>query len=252
MLTCGHLFRESRGKAPISIEIFEQGRPIKVAGTLIDFRADEVDIGLVSFKTPCPVSVARLLPKGVTLQERLPVFSIGCDGGANPTRRDSQITKLNRYLGPSNIETAGAPVQGRSGGGLFDAQGQLIGVCYAADQELNEGLYSGPDVVYAQLERLGLKRLYDRAQDRPNEAAPVRTASYDNDGFPRQPRGLTASQMTDAMPSQANGQSMGRREIIAIVREPGKQELVLSIPNAPAPLMDMLQNHGVVQNTGAR
>ncbi len=54
----------------------------------------------------------------------------------------------NRYLGPSNVEVALAPTQGRSGGGLFDAENRLIGVCFAADNDYDEGLYSGPDVVY--------------------------------------------------------------------------------------------------------
>ena len=37
----------------------------------------------------------------------------------HPTYPEVQeaLTKLNRYLGPANVETAGAPVQGRSGGG---------------------------------------------------------------------------------------------------------------------------------------
>lgn len=102
-------------------------------------------MGLITFRKPGPVSVVRLLPKSAKLQEREPVFSCGCDRGADPTRRDTQITKLNRYLGPTNIEIAGAPVQGRSGGGLFDVQGRLIGVCFAADNELDEGRL-GPDV----------------------------------------------------------------------------------------------------------
>jgi hypothetical protein len=78
-------------------------------------------------------------------------------------------------LGPSNVEVAKAPVQGRSGGGLFNQAGQLIGVCYAADKELDEGLYSGPEVVYAQLARLGLTRLYSEPSSTNDSTANVAT-----------------------------------------------------------------------------
>jgi hypothetical protein len=144
----------------IIVEAPINGQLGQFAGTVIDYKCDETDIGLLSFKTEIQVPVAKLLPRGTALREGESVASFGCDGGADPTRRDSQITKLNRYMGPSNVEVATAPVQGRSGGGLFNQSGQLIGVCYAADKELDEGLYSGPEVVYEQLSRLGLTRLY--------------------------------------------------------------------------------------------
>jgi len=69
-------------------------------------------------------------------------------------------SKLNRYQGPANIEIAGAPVQGRSGGGLFDRKGRLIGVCIAADTELDEGLFLGPESFYSELEKQGLGYLF--------------------------------------------------------------------------------------------
>jgi hypothetical protein len=99
------------------------------------------------------------------LNEGDAVYSWGCDHGNNPSRRDSRITKLNRYLGAPNVEVYGAPVQGRSGGGLFNSRGELIGVCYAADNELNEGLYNAPEVVYQQLMRLGLNRLFTHPEE---------------------------------------------------------------------------------------
>jgi thiol-disulfide isomerase/thioredoxin len=160
VITCGHLFRDLKPTTRIIVEAPVNGQLGQFAGTVIDYKCDETDIGLLSFKVGFDVAVARLLPRGTALREGESVASLGCDGGADPTRCDSHITKLNRYLGPSNVEVAKAPVQGRSGGGLFNQAGQLIGVCYAADKELDEGLYSGPEVVYSQLARLGLTRLY--------------------------------------------------------------------------------------------
>jgi S1-C subfamily serine protease len=161
VLTCGHLFRHSEGQRPMTVEIFEEGEAIPLPAILFDFRNDEVDLGLVKFQMPCAVSKVPILPKGEKLHEQDSVFSIGCDGGEGPSRSDSVITKLNRFLGPSNVEIAGAPVQGRSGGGLFDARGRLIGVCIAADNDLDEGLFVGPDAIYAQLEKHRLNRLFE-------------------------------------------------------------------------------------------
>lgn len=161
VLTCGHLFQHSEGQRPMTVEIFEDGEAIPLPAILFDFRNDEVDLGLVKFHIPCAVSKVPVLPKGEKLHEQDSVFSIGCDGGEGPSRSDSVITKLNRFLGPSNVEIAGAPVQGRSGGGLFDARGRLIGVCIAADNDLDEGLFVGPDAIYAQLEKHRLNRLFE-------------------------------------------------------------------------------------------
>lgn len=160
VLTCGHLFRDTQGRAPIVVETFFHGSPRTYRATMIDFQADETDIGLISFRTEGPVPVARLINHTVKLSEGEEVFSWGCDRGAPPSRRDSRISKLNRYMGSPNVEVHGAPVQGRSGGGLFNRAGELIGVCYAADNELDEGLYNAPEVVYQQLTRLGLRRLF--------------------------------------------------------------------------------------------
>jgi hypothetical protein len=82
---------------------------------------------------------------------------------------------MNRYLGAPNIETSGAPVQGRSGGGLFNDQGELVGVCYAADGQLDEGLYCGTEVLYEQISKLGLERLIE-PKSSAGEVAPSKLA----------------------------------------------------------------------------
>lgn len=198
VITCGHLFRDMKPSTRIIVEAPVNGQLGQFAGTVIDYQCDETDIGLLSFKVGVEVPVAKLLPRGTALREGESVASFGCDGGADPTRRDSQITKLNRYLGPSNVEVAKAPVQGRSGGGLFNQAGQLIGVCYAADKELDEGLYSGPEVVYAQLARLGLTRLY--AEPSPANDSP--TSNVANNLIAR--TGQPNPNMTTASPQSGN------------------------------------------------
>ena len=68
------------------------------------------------------------------------MFSIGCDHGADPSVLRGRLKQVNKYLGPENITVQGRPTEGRSGGGLFSYDGKLIGVCNAADPEIDEGL----------------------------------------------------------------------------------------------------------------
>ena len=159
VLTCGHLFRDRTPKSIITVERFENGTPVKYRAELIDYQIEDVDIGLLLFHPNQYVPVAQVAQHVENLAQGDPVYSMGCDHGQAPSRRDSQVTKLNRYLGSANIETAGAPVQGRSGGGLFNRRGELVGVCFAADTQLDEGLYCGTPVVHEQLKKLGLLKL---------------------------------------------------------------------------------------------
>ena len=159
VLTCGHLFRDRTPKSIITVEHFENGTPVKYRAELIDYQIEDVDIGLLLFHPNQYVPVAQVAQHVENLAQGDPVYSMGCDHGQAPSRRDSQVTKLNRYLGSANIETAGAPVQGRSGGGLFNRRGELVGVCFAADTQLDEGLYCGISVVHEQLKKLGLLKL---------------------------------------------------------------------------------------------
>ena len=49
---------------------------------------------------------------------------------------------------------------GRSGGGLFDASGELVGVCYGADAQGDEGFYAKLISIHAELDKLGLTEIY--------------------------------------------------------------------------------------------
>jgi thiol-disulfide isomerase/thioredoxin len=159
ILTCGHLFRDSQGKGTIEVTLFRAGaQGAEPTGTveaqLIDYDLDR-DLALVCFQTT-GVAFAPLAPRGTALAINTPATSVGCGHGANPTPWETHITAVNRYQGHPNVEAARAPEEGRSGGGLFNPAGQLIGVCYAADHQGNEGLYASLDSIYQKLDALQL------------------------------------------------------------------------------------------------
>lgn len=156
VLTCGHLFRNWNKSSVVYVERFESGVPVRYQASLVDYQIDDIDIGVLVINPGKVVPSARVAQQADLLREGDLVFSLGCDHGDLPSRRDSRVTKLNRYMGSANIETAGAPVQGRSGGGLFNSNGELLGVCFAADAQLDEGLYCGTRSVLDRLQKLGI------------------------------------------------------------------------------------------------
>lgn len=182
VVTCAHLFRGPDGKpidpaGKISIELFDTATGAvrvseKVEGQLISHDFD-ADVALVAIRPSVAVPSSRVAASPGDLQVGAPARSVGCDLGADPTVRESQIVDLNRYDGAPNIEASGAPVQGRSGGGLFNAAGELIGVCNFADEPSNEGIYAGLASIHAQLDRIGLTDLY-----RNPAATPAAEASF--------------------------------------------------------------------------
>lgn len=142
ILTCGHVFRGLTKNGSIEVDVFDDGEFKRYAGRLIKYDM-KADVGLMSIETKTPLPAISLAAAKDAPQIGDAIFSIGCGGGANPTRMAGKVTTLNRYIGPDNLECSGTPKQGRSGGGLFDADNRLIGVCFAADPPRKCGLYAG-------------------------------------------------------------------------------------------------------------
>jgi thiol-disulfide isomerase/thioredoxin len=159
VLTCAHLFRDSHGKGRIEADLFGPHAAEHVAGQMIHYDLDR-DVALLSIHAPGPVTVARVAPGGFQPAKGARVFTVGCNNGDPPTLRQSHITSLDKFGGTHNVEVAGLPVQGRSGGGVFTSDGRLIGVCNAAVPGDNEGLYAALAEVHAELDYADLAYVY--------------------------------------------------------------------------------------------
>ena len=165
VLTCGHLFRTSEGKGTITVTTFQAGAAgatpgASYIGHLIEFDLER-DLALVSLRPTAPVgSVTIAGVNARRVMESTPVTSVGCSHGEDPTAIDSRVSAVDRFEGTPNVEVAGAPVEGRSGGGLFNAAGQLVGVCYAAEPQADEGLYVSLPAIYRKLDSLNLSMIY--------------------------------------------------------------------------------------------
>lgn len=183
VVTCGHVFRDANGKGEITAEYgFANGQRKTAAGELVFYDADARDIGLVAIRTSDRIVPVPIAGRDSNIDRGLDIFSIGCDHGEDPTIRRSRIKNRAAYDGAIKYDIYGRPVDGRSGGGLFTADGEFIGVCNAAVVEVDEGIYTALDTVYWQLAKVNLDHLFttdnrvaqlQQSSNLPSARAPV-------------------------------------------------------------------------------
>jgi len=229
ILTCGHIFRDSAGKGTIHVDMFAPGAPRDLPGRLITYDL-KTDLALVMINPPGEVTIAPVAAVDYQAQVGQEVVTVGCDNGTDPTVRHSQVAAVNKYVGPPNIEVAGMPTEGRSGGGLFTADGRVIGVCNAADPEDNEGLFSALPSIQSQLADQGLAFVYE-------SAAPV---------------GATENSLVGDVPEMPSEMPQVRpaRAITTSVTAPTAIEGTGTDPNAAAPLVTLPSPGAVATQPG--
>ncbi|MEW4488978.1 thioredoxin domain-containing protein [Thalassoglobus sp. JC818] len=250
ILTCGHIFRNFQQDSKIEVDFIRDGKSIEHVATVEKFDT-ESDLGIIVVNTDqaMPVAPIAMLPHTPDIGDS--VSGIGCSAGDLPTRNDIQITAIDRYEGPNNIECTGLPVQGRSGGGLFNRNGEVVGVCIAADRERERGLYSGLHAVHQILDECHLAHLYQPVkQDSPaiqladsaplsnglNQAQPMPSEFAFSDSQPmahmpnNAPTAPVALQQTNpaatpsSTPSRPVDLQAGRQEVVVIIRDPSNPE----------------------------
>ncbi|MEZ6057187.1 MAG: thioredoxin domain-containing protein [Planctomycetaceae bacterium] len=160
IVTCGHIFRGITEDSKIEVDLFLGGQKQTVVGRVVDYSVED-EIGVIEIPSADVLPTVRIASVQSLPRARDRVQSIGCDGGALPTALPIEVTSIDRYEGASTIECTGVPVQGRSGGGLFNLDGELIGVCFAADPVGKLGIYTGLTVVHDTLRQNGMARLFE-------------------------------------------------------------------------------------------
>jgi S1-C subfamily serine protease len=247
IITCGHIFRDSQGQGRISVDLFHP-QPRTVEGKLLEYDLKR-DIALITISAGPGLTTAAVAPEGLQLQKGDAAFSIGCDRGQDPSLRPTQISGLNRYQGPPNVEAKGQPVDGRSGGGLFSRDGHLIGVCNAADPADDEGIYAAMGTIHWQLAKVGLEQLYKQnapadlmAEENPINEAASRLAEVGRDV----PEFSSRNAAPAAVASASTNAGAGDTEIICIVRSksnPSAKGQVIHIAHASPELLKQLASN---------
>lgn len=162
ILTCWHIFRGFSQSDTIKIDVFPHGpdsKPKTFPGHFIQGK-EKADVALVGITGCSMMPVSPISPETAFPQPEDVVVSVGCGKGRpDPTKLQHRVTRLNPFVGADTIECTGRPVIGRSGGGLFNAAGQVVGVCFAQERERARGVYAGPREVHALLQEAGFGAL---------------------------------------------------------------------------------------------
>ena len=253
VLTCGHVFRDSKGRGKISAEYGFLDSVSKTAcGELIFYDADERDIGLVAIQTDGSLQPVAIANANYLVSNADSIFSIGCDHGQRPSIRRSKIVGTAKYDGVNKVEIVGRPVNGRSGGGLFTTNGDLIGVCNAAVVDSDEGVYVALDTIHWQFDQANLAHLFrNQATPASDVAAVVKSdlevrPRRDFDSIPvRNP--LADSRPVSNSPNRSNtvkADDQNETELIIVMRRKGELEseswtVANPDPNLVAHLRDM-------------
>ncbi len=211
VLTCGHVLREAARKDSVLVDVFHPRGSRSERGRIVDFDLHR-DIGLITFQTNRPVTTIPLAAANVKIMPGDRIVSIGCDHGQPPTIQPSHVMAINSFVGPKNLQVAGQPAVGRSGGGLYNRDGHLVGVCNFADPTDRAGLYAAVELAHKVIEKSGWQ-------------------------FSGAPPAAELSSNTNLI---ARGQqSPADTEVICIVRRNGKEEVIV-IKNASPNLLQQL------------
>ncbi len=123
ILTAGHVIERTGVGNSVSIDFFGTGKTMN--GNVVDFNY-ETDTGLVKVPISGNIPFAKVAPQGYNIKFDQDVATAGCDLGADCSIRRTR-TRRGTYIGPI-FETEDTPIEGRSGGGVFDNNGKVIGV----------------------------------------------------------------------------------------------------------------------------
>ena len=244
ILTCGHIFRDSVGEGTIEVDLFGDPSADRLAGQMVSYDLDR-DLALVSVFTEAILEPVKIGSVGRPRDVGEGVATIGCDGGREPTMHVSRVTSVDKYLGPANVQVAGQPVQGRSGGGLFALDGTLLGVCNAADPEDNEGLFAALPSIHEHLDEAGLAFVYRHVYPgTENELA----GNVDKTTVPHLPDAMPAFSFdrrdrADAVPTASSGPRLSAEGVDPL--RVNQNERQSSNPPLPQAIEDGEQMHGL-------
>jgi thiol-disulfide isomerase/thioredoxin len=159
ILTCGHIFRDSKGLGPIEVDLFGPGGVQRMPGKLIAYDLNN-DVGLVSIRPAGQVAVARVAPPGYRVAPGETVVTVGCNNGDDPTAAHGRVLAVDKFRGPHNLQVEGEPVEGRSGGGVFSSDGMVVGICNAADRDDHAAYCAALPTIHAEMDRANVAFLY--------------------------------------------------------------------------------------------
>lgn len=161
ILTCGHVFRGFKpGSTSVEVDFYDTGERESLTARVLyfNFTNSKPDLGILRVATDEAKPVAPIVGPEFAAVDGMPVVSVGCSAGDDPTVANTRILSVTRFKG--NYVCAGAQPEGRSGGGLFSPDGKLIAVCSASDPNNGYGLYVSTPEVHRLLDEKQMGRFF--------------------------------------------------------------------------------------------
>ncbi len=123
------------------------------------------DVGLIRIRPGKVLPSTPVVPANWQPRTGLVMTTVGCSRGADATAWTTEITNpivrgVDGHPNYEAVECKFAPIEGRSGGGLYTAEGKLAGVCDFAEPTGGHGLYATPRTIHSFLDRNKLSICY--------------------------------------------------------------------------------------------
>ena len=182
ILTCAHLFHDFVQGSTVEIEVFRDDKTLKYPARVLGAN-EKSDLAILQIQNNTLLPTVEIASLDVSVASGDSAFSIGCSSGELPTALSIEVVDIDRYIGPSNIVCTVDPAVGRSGGGLFNSNGQLIGVCSCADRDQHEGLYMARQPIVELFKNTKLTHLLTRSDDSVSPPEFAGTDKSDENSF---------------------------------------------------------------------
>jgi len=170
--TAGHLFKDFKGGS-ITIDTFTPQQTGSMQGVVAksriparligsDYDKNIRDVALISVPKNQlgNFQSAKVMPSGYRIAPGKAAFTAGCANGADCTLWEESIVGLDKFIGGPNVESSKQSIEGRSGGGLFTAEGIFAGVINAADPTDKQTIHSDVSLIRQLLDKQGLSHVY--------------------------------------------------------------------------------------------
>lgn len=255
ILTCAHIFhidgarqQPSPAKFPyeIRVDLFDgqlhglepaQVHPQEenLRGQAIDYDF-ATDVGLIRIRPGRKLPSSLVVPADWTPRKGVMMTTVGCSEGQDATAWSTRITnpRFKGLVGRASyeaIECVHAPLQGRSGGGLYTLDGYVAGVCDFAEPRGKHGLYASPRSIHRMLDRNNLQICY-------NPAAATRGVLAEK-GHPRPDSSKTILRaQNDPIPSSTGRIPMPEPERLGVRLDPidgSRSSRIAERPATPPP-----------------
>lgn len=173
--------KDAQGGFRAGVHMVEEHR-----GEAVDYDFGR-DVGLIRIRPGKILPSTPVVPAGWQPRVGLEMTTVGCSRGADATAWSTVITNpivrgVDGHPNYEAVECKFAPIEGRSGGGLYTIDGKLAGVCDFAEPAGGHGLYATPRTIHAFLDRNKLSVCYAPDAGRtPGKAGTMLAANRSND-----------------------------------------------------------------------